>query len=138
MNIIFATTSLLYPETSLLSMVRSPLFITPTTTFLLQTTSVLLYALTTPMVYCIQNTRLAVESRRIVYLTLGAGEVFLIPLLLWKAITREETGLEKGSLVSSAMTLVPILAWRTFTLWKKPEWFGVVEYEKTEEKKKNS
>jgi hypothetical protein len=126
-NIIFATTTLLYPEYCLNAVVRSPLFITPTASYLLQTTATSLFALTVPLITCLPNTRRAIESRTTVYYTLAAAEVFSISLMVWKALARDETGLQRGFLLRSAASLVPILAWRVYTLLWEPEWFGVVE-----------
>lgn len=132
-NVLFASTVILYPDWALESMVRSPQFITPTTTFLLQTTGTMLYALSVPLAACLPNTPRAVSSRRIVYYTLGAGEMFLIPLMVYKAVTGEDTGLERGTLWSAVANLAPILAWRVFTLVWKPHWFGLLEEERKED-----
>jgi hypothetical protein len=58
---------------------------------------------------------------------LAAGEAFLIPLLLWKATSGEDAGIESGTLLNMAGNLVPYLGWRIWCFRWRPEWFGSVD-----------
>jgi hypothetical protein len=135
LNLGAGTVALLAPEWCLAQVVRHPSFASPTASLLVQTTGSLLYALTAPLLLCLPDpkptddahTRAALaERRRLVYYTLGAGEVSLIPLLLWKWARGQDAGMERSSLLSMALNLVPFLGWRVWCLWWRPQWFDSV------------
>jgi hypothetical protein len=71
----------------------------------------------------IPNTRLAIESRQILYRTVLVFELAYIPLLVWQAFMMEG-GIPKSSLLASAGQFVPFVLWRAFALCCKPKWFG--------------
>ncbi|KAG4429761.1 hypothetical protein IFR05_014752 [Cadophora sp. M221] len=73
----------------------------------------------------IPNTRATIESRRGLYILLLGFECLYVPLLLWQAYG-QKGGLPTEGLVSSASQFVPFIAWRTFVLLWKGEWFGRV------------
>jgi hypothetical protein len=132
LNLGAGTVALVAPEWCLAQVVRHPSFASPTASLLVQTTGSLLYALTTPLLLCLSDPKptddtrarsALAERRRLVYYTLGAGEACLIPLLLWNWMRRRDAGMERGSLLSMALNLVPFLGWRAWCLWWRPQWF---------------
>jgi hypothetical protein len=132
LNLGAGTVALIAPEWCLAQVVRHPSFASPTASLLVQTTGCLLYALTTPLLICLHGSKYSddsrarsalAERRRLVYYTLGAQEACLIPLLLWNWARRRDAGMDRGSLLSMALNLAPILGWRVWCLWWRPQWF---------------
>ena len=72
------------------------------------------------------NTRNGIESRRPVYLLLGLGEAFLIPLLVLELTKNGGPGaaLSKKVAAASIVCLVPPLLWRLFVLFIRPDLLG--------------
>jgi hypothetical protein len=108
-------------------LIPSPIFpntlsttVPPSAITLLQAFGTIVYALTVPLLLCIPEGPHAAHARRIVYLTLGAGEAFLVPLCLVKAFDAGSTGFTARALFGAAGNLVPVLAWRVYALWGKP------------------
>jgi hypothetical protein len=133
LNLGAGTVALVAPEWCLAQVVRHSSFASPTASLLVQTTGSLLYALTTPLLLCLPDSKhtddvrarsTLVGRRRLVYYTLGAQEACLIPLLLWNWAHRRDSGMERGSLLSMALNLVPFLGWRVWCLWWRPQWFA--------------
>lgn len=69
------------------------------------------------------NTKIAIEARRPLYRAILAFEILYVPLLVWQGYTMEG-GMSKKALLFTAWQFAPFVAWRTFTLGWKPEWFG--------------
>ncbi|GAB7348004.1 hypothetical protein MBLNU459_g5501t1 [Dothideomycetes sp. NU459] len=77
---------LLYPKEMLSYVVTRPSEITDTAATMAQLFSTLVVGALTPLLLLgVPNTRSAIESRRTIYYTLGAGEAFLIPYFLYQA-----------------------------------------------------
>jgi hypothetical protein len=132
LNLSAGTIALTAPEWCLAQVVRHSSFASPTAALLVQTTGGLLYALTTSLLLCLPDSKPTDDScarstlvgrRRLVYYTLGAQEACLIPLLLWNWARRRDAGMERGSLLSMALNLIPFLGWRVWCLWWRPQWF---------------
>ena len=81
-------------------------------------------ALTPALLLGLPNTRQGIESRRNVYYLLGAGEVALIPLLLWEGLRGESGTLTTKVCFGAVGNLLPPLLWRAYCLFWKPEVFG--------------
>ena len=131
LNVFGATLMLLYPSQLLSYMVatKPPVAITGASATLVQWLGALTCGLAVPLLCAIPNTRGAIESRRVVYYTLGAGEGFLVPLLLWQAaFSGSSSGIDGGltpkALTVCAAVLFPTLVWRGVVLFVKPEWLG--------------
>lgn len=58
------------------------------------------------------------------YWLLGAGEAFLIPLLLAK---EGSSGFQAGLMKIGAVMLTPFVLWRVVVLYGRPEWLSVGE-----------
>jgi len=123
LNIFGATIMLTYPSQILSYMVNKPSANTAASAQLLQWLGALTAGLAVPLLCALPNTREAIESRRTVYYTLGAGEGFLIPLFLWQA-SAADTGLSPTALGICAAVLFPTMVWRGLVLFGKPEWLG--------------
>ena len=104
-----------------------------TTVFLARSVGLLILALTPQLLLAYPNGEHATEKRKLVYWTLGSGEVALIPLLLWEAFReadeRKAAGVWEGGLTRrfcliAVTNLVPVLAWRFYVFFVKPHWFG--------------
>ncbi|KAJ9610564.1 hypothetical protein H2200_005341 [Cladophialophora chaetospira] len=73
------------------------------------------------------NTKTGIESRKVVYITLGMGEVFLLPILALeaaKAASGEEAALSVLGCGATIACLLPPLLWRAYVLFVKPELMG--------------
>jgi hypothetical protein len=72
------------------------------------------------------NTRSAMESRKTVYITLGMGEVLLIPILAMEATKggNKDAALSVKACVATIFALLPPLLWRVYVLYVKPEMMG--------------
>jgi hypothetical protein len=90
-------------------------------TTLAQIVGSLIVALTVPVAMSIQDRPNVAEARRITYWLLGAGEAFLIPLLL---LNEGSGGFRDGVLKTGATQMVPFLIWRAIVLLAKPNWFA--------------
>lgn len=118
------TLNKLLPTTTILAAIPA------TTITLAQVVGTLIVALTVPVALSIQDRPNITEARRMTYWLLGAGEAFLIPLLLAK---EGSSGFQHGILKIGALQMTPFLIWRAILLVAKPEWFSpqtVVEKEK--------
>ncbi|KAG9185566.1 hypothetical protein G6011_06897 [Alternaria panax] len=71
----------------------------------------------------ISNSRAAIESRKTLYRFILGWELLFLPLLAWQGLMMEG-GMPRSSLLGAIGQFVPFVAWRTFTLCCKPEWFG--------------
>jgi hypothetical protein len=126
LNIFGATAMLLYPSSLLSCLVASPSYNTPAAGALLQWIGALTVGLTPQLFLAWPNTRGALESRRMVYYTLGAGEVALVGLFLWQGFKdgRVEMGLSNKGLMVCAGNLIGPLIMRAYVLFWRPELLG--------------
>ena len=91
-----------------------------------------------------RTTRAAFESRPMVYVTLLAGEGFLVPLMLWQAVGNDGGGNGSSSasgfttmgLITASGVLASTAVWRLLVLFGRPDWFGGYVEEMKEEKKR--
>lgn len=90
----------------------------------------IIYAFTVQVALVIPDTRGAIESRRLVYWTLLAGEGFLVPLFLYQVFffswggSGEGGGFTRKFLVVTTLCFLGHALWRLFCLVVKPDWFG--------------
>ncbi|KAJ9652370.1 hypothetical protein H2198_008374 [Neophaeococcomyces mojaviensis] len=72
------------------------------------------------------NTKTGIESRKVVYLMLGMGEVLLIPILAVEATKggSKDAALSVRACVATIACLLPPLLWRAFVLFVRPEMMG--------------
>lgn len=143
-NILGAIPMLLYPST-ILTLVAPPASFafsidtakthpasvlatspSPQAVTLLRWLGALTLGLTPQLLLGLSESPQAVASRRMVYVTLGAGEVALVCTMLWQAIAGNEAavGITNRALIGSASSLGVICAWRVLVLVYKPGWFG--------------
>ncbi len=132
-NLIGTSGMLFFPSHFLSLLVSKPSEITATAQTLTQWLGALGYVLTVPMLLAIPNTRRGIESRPTVYHSLAAGELCLIPLLLYQALVKqEESGMSRKGLLMGMASMLPHLPWRFFVLFGKPEWMGRYRDERKE------
>ncbi|KAK9423832.1 hypothetical protein SUNI508_03848 [Seiridium unicorne] len=83
----------------------------------------LVLALTVPILTVIpESSRAVFEQRDIIFKTLIAGELALIGVLAWNAGKMEErSGFTPTSLLTSAVFLLPALAWHSYAVWIRPD-----------------
>ncbi|WVF72552.1 hypothetical protein IAT40_007369 [Kwoniella sp. CBS 6097] len=82
--------------------------------------------LTPGLLYGYQNTRQAINTRKQVYISLGLGEILLIPILIGELLKGGRYGAAlsvKGS-IGAIMCLAPPLVWRIYVLFFRPQLFG--------------
>ncbi len=79
------------------------------------------FALMTPLLLAIPKTRAGIESRPIVYVTMLAGEVVLIPVMMWQALVAKS--IPETALIFCG-NLVGLIIWRVWVLWFRPSWMG--------------
>ncbi|MCJ1290310.1 hypothetical protein MMC34_001846 [Xylographa carneopallida] len=85
----------------------------------------LVCGLAAPLLLAYPNTKRAMESRTTVYLTLGAGEGVLIPVMLWQYMSEGQgSGLPGGFLLGAAGVLAATAVWRLWVMLVRPEWMG--------------
>lgn len=122
-NILGAIPMLFFPST-VASLMTSTGAASPATAQLLQWLGALTLGLTPQLLLALQNTKTAIESRATVYVTLGAGEAMLIPVMLWQAGVGDEGGFTGKALVRAAGVLLVPLVWRVYVLGWRPELLG--------------
>jgi hypothetical protein len=73
----------------------------------------------------------AIASRQLVYVTLLAGEVALIVVIVWQAVMFDErtTGMSKKAMGFCLLNFVSLAFWRIFVLICRPNWFGDMHFE---------
>jgi hypothetical protein len=124
-NAIGGTWMVFFPQHFLSLLVNSSKDITPTAVTWTQVTGALVYALATPLILAIPNTRRGIETRAPTYYTLAAGEVGVVAVALYKAfVFGDDSGWSTGALLAASAVLAPTLAWRMYVLFGKPEWIG--------------
>ncbi|PSK33487.1 hypothetical protein B9Z65_7374 [Elsinoe australis] len=111
---------LLAPRLSLSFFVRDSTLITPLSLSLLQMLGGITIALAVPLVVAYPDTPSGVTHRRSAYLTLGAGEAMIVPLMLaWRG--SEGCPFSDGFVFGGAGVLAGICAFRAYVLGFKPE-----------------
>ncbi|KAG9689473.1 hypothetical protein KCU95_g8009, partial [Aureobasidium melanogenum] len=124
-NVVGGTWMVFFPQSFLGMLVNSPSDMTPTAVTWTQVTGALVYALAAPLVLAFPNSRRGIESRAPAYYTLGAGEVGVTAVTLYKAFADGgDSGWTKNALLGASSALLPALAWRLYVLFGKPEWIG--------------
>lgn len=73
--------------------------------------------------FFIPNTKLAIQTRHILYYAFLGFELCFVPLMVWQALVMEG-GMPRRALLAGASQFVPFVLWRIFTLGWKREWFG--------------
>ena len=138
-NVFGGVSLCVFPTAVLSRFLASPLpslELNATSILLARSLGLLILALTPQLLFAYPNNKDCVGKRRTVYLTLGAGEMGLVPLLLWEAFRASDEskaagvwagGLSRNAALISAANLVPILAWRIYVFQFKPHWFGDTE-----------
>ena len=122
-----------FPRATLSNFLVSPWSgsaITPTTLFWTRAAGAMTLAMTPQLLYALPESKGVGKQRKLVYLTLGAGEAALIPLLLWEAFRATDAekmlsggGIKRSSALSGVAIFLACLTWR-FWVWDfKPHWF---------------
>jgi hypothetical protein len=73
------------------------------------------------------NTKTGIESRKVVYITLGMGEVLLIPIIALEAMrgsSGKDTALTVRGCVATIVCLLLPLLWRAYVLFVRPDMMG--------------
>jgi hypothetical protein len=117
---------IMFPKTLLSWMTKPATLVSPLSINLMQWVGGVVLALTTPLLLAYPNTVAGILSRPTCYWTLGAGEVALVPIMLWQYLSGE-SAFDDKSLLLGAAALGGTLAYRTFVLSTKPEWVGIVK-----------
>ena len=116
---LFTLPLLTHPRTILPYLLKHPSQINPSTVFFARLFAGLIIAiLPTALFAGYSNTRNGIESRRVTYLMLGAGEVLLIPTII-REVTRaggRDAAIGVNVAVGSVMCLAPPLMWRIYVL----------------------
>jgi hypothetical protein len=124
-NAIGGTWMVFFPQRFLNLLVSSPMQITGAAVTWTQLTGSLVYALATPVIMGIPNSRRGIESRAPTYYTLAAGEVGVVAVAMYKAfVFGDSSGWSRSALLAVCATLLPTLAWRFYVLFWRPEWIG--------------
>lgn len=130
---------LFFPTQTLTPILATPLpslELNATTTLLARSLGAVILALTPQLLLGYPNTKDCAAKRKIAYITLGVGEAALVPLLLWEAFRASDKskavgvwagGLGRRACLVAAGNLVPLLVWRAYVFWVRPEWFGDME-----------
>lgn len=125
LNILGALPMLLIPATLLHHITTSPLEVIDTSVALLQWIGALILGITPQLFLAIPNTRTAIESRRMVYLTLGAGELSLPAVFMLQAYgSNAGVRITRNALVLATGILVPLVLFRSYVLFAKPSLLG--------------
>lgn len=121
-NVYGGTVALLAPKWCIAGMLgpREAANPSPSTLTLVQGFGAMVYALTVPLILSLPDGPQAKAVRAITYYTLGAGELFLIPLLLVKAKQDPASGFKSDVLMKAVGSLAPFAAWRAYVLWLSP------------------
>jgi hypothetical protein len=124
LNILAGVPMLFYPSIFLSLMAKSPAVYTSVSpsTAMFQWIGALILGITPQLFLALPNTRRAIESRRMVYISLGAGELALIPLFLWQA--SRDSGFTSTALGNAVVMLAPALLFRGYVLFVKPSLMG--------------
>jgi hypothetical protein len=127
LNILGGLSMLLKPEVLLGLMVSKPSHVTDISSSMMQWLGAITLGLTPQLFLAIPNTRGAMESRRMAYYTLGAGELALIPVFLWQALgpnAGSGLGFTPKALLLVTSNLLPPLLLRAYVLFVNPSLLG--------------
>ncbi|KAK8843526.1 hypothetical protein IAR55_007186 [Kwoniella newhampshirensis] len=116
-----------HPRFVLSLLLLHPHHINPSTVLFARLFGGLVVGVLTPLLLAgIPNTRNAIESRRITYLSLGLGECLLVPLLIREALKggKDTAALSVRAAIGGIMCLAPPLAWRLYVLLARPDLLG--------------
>ena len=114
-------------RTTLSFLLNDPAHINPSTILFARLFGgVVVGGLTSALLAGYANTRNGIESRRVVYLMLGLGEVMLIPVLGIEATKggSRDAAVNVKVAVASVMCLAPPLFWRIYVLFVRPDMLG--------------
>lgn len=125
LNILGGATMMLRPGFFLDLMVYSSSEISHASISQIQWFGALTLGLTPQLLFAIPNTRRSIEGRRMAYITLGAGELALIPVFLWQAFGPEAgLGFSTKALIGATMNLLLPLLVRIYVLFVDPNLLG--------------
>ena len=106
---------------------RNPAHINPASIFFSRLFGGLIVGgLTSALWAGLPNTITGIESRKIVYITLGMGEVLLIPIIALEAMKGggADAALTVRGCLATIACLLPPLLWRGYVLFVRPEMMG--------------
>ncbi|OCK75303.1 hypothetical protein K432DRAFT_362334 [Lepidopterella palustris CBS 459.81] len=124
LNVSIAIFVAVFPKALFSPVVTDPSTITTTTISICQWIGTIIVAFTIQLILVLPNTRGALESRRLVYWTLLAGECCLVPIFLSQSVSSTEGGFSRKFLEITASFFIAHMLWRLFCLFVKPHWFG--------------
>ena len=116
-----------HPRTILPYLLAHPTQINSTTVFFARLFGVIVVAALTPGLWAgARNTRNGIESRSVIYITLGGAEVLLIPMLMNEVMKGGERNAVLGywTALMGVLSVTPPLLWRIWVLFVKPEMLG--------------
>ena len=120
LNIISGSIMFFFPAQTL-QYVSEPYSVSETGVHVIKWVGSLTIACTSQLIFAFFNTRGSIESRPAAYYNLLAGEVTILPLLMANA---SYMGLKKSMVAQTVISLSLLAAWRLYSLFVKPEWFG--------------
>jgi hypothetical protein len=90
----------------------------------------MIFGLTTQLLLALPETPSTVAIRPTVYITMLAGKVALIAVMLWQAFVADTSsvGLTKKALGFCIANLSFWMVWRVWVLVFRPNWFGEVKF----------
>jgi hypothetical protein len=127
---LFTIPLLTHTTTVLKFLLARPSDINPSTVLFARLSAGLIVGALTPALWFgTANTRTGIECRRPVYVILGGGEVFLIPILIREALKQGDrtAALSPHAALASVLMLAPPLMWRLYCLFVNPDIFGRYE-----------
>jgi hypothetical protein len=116
-----------HPRTILPYLLAHPNQINSTTIFFARLFGVIVVAALTPGLWAgARNTRNGIESRSVMYITLGGAELVLIPMLMNEVMKggRGSAVLGYWTALMGVFSVTPPLLWRIWVLFVKPEMLG--------------
>lgn len=126
LNLPFAVFCLAYPRVGLEFFFTNPSEVTPAAESLLQLYGLVPVFLSVILWAACQNTQSGIESRRLTYYMFLSAEIMMISLWVWQGwvIGEEKSGWKKSGLQAAIVNIAPLVLFRSFALFVKPEWFG--------------
>lgn len=121
---IFTLPLLLNPRAVITSMLRDPM--TPISPTVITTARVLagivVFGITPVLWSCWPNDPSSIQRRRPTYVALGLGELVLIPYFAMEGLSGQTLRSDKAW--GMVACLVPLLLWRIYAMYIKPEMMG--------------